>query len=144
MENILLKKNYPGFEGACLQKNRKLYHNWQGEQTTQTLPANSKSNRGILVWRRITYTFKITILIQRTLQNDKYYPYMVLQINRLFSSLSMFEEFSLTFCYTVPGFSRLKWRNNYYSYFYIWNPHDYRIYYLNFDLRHQYGISVAA
>ena len=25
----------------------------------------------------------------------------------------------------------------------IWNPHDYRIYYVNIDLRHQYGISVA-
>ena len=69
MENIFLKKNYPGFEGACLQKNTKLYHNWQGEQTTQTLnfrenqynyknrlTANSESNQGILVWTRITYT----------------------------------------------------------------------------------------
>ena len=24
-----------------------------------------------------------------------------------------------------------------------WEPHDYRIYYVNIDLRHQYGISVA-
>ena len=36
MENILLKKKYPSSEGSCLQKNTKLYHNWQGEQTTKT------------------------------------------------------------------------------------------------------------
>ena len=25
----------------------------------------------------------------------------------------------------------------------MWNPHDFQIYYVNIDLRHQYGISVA-
>ena len=27
---------------------------------------------------------------------------------------------------------------------YIWNPHDHRIYYVNIDLHHQYGISARA
>ena len=100
---------------------------------------------GALISRRSSYIVLLIVYEWQTKDkrpqksNVKWWIYYkTVNIPRIYS----FSEKASEFCWS--SFTTIIDQENHkIKQIYKWNPHDYRIYYVNIDLRHQYGISVA-